>query len=105
MSNANRKNDFYIDHTNDATGPVVRWNSNDRIPFADMLQEFKDAGWIDAQVQSNSLAQRKIEDRAAIEAYRKNFKGYSEEDLLEMRAEFGAGAKVVNVLTGQEFTV
>lgn len=105
MLNANRKNDFYIDHTNNATGPVVRWNSNDRIPFADMLQEFKDAGWIDGQMYANSVEQRVVEDRAAIEAYCKNFKGYSEEALLEMRAEFGPGAKVVNVLTGQEFTV
>jgi hypothetical protein len=105
MIDAKYKNDFYVDYTNDTTGPVVRWNSNDRIPFSDMLQKFEDAGWIDSQMHANSIEQRVVEDRVVIENYRKNFKGYSQEDLFEMRAEFGAGAQVVNVLTGQEFTV
>ena len=34
-------------------------------------------------------------------AYREKH-GYSEEELFEMRAAFGPGEKVVNVLTGQE---
>jgi len=105
MLDTTRKSDFYIDWTSDATGPVVRWNSNNRIPFEDMLQEFEDAGWIDGQIYSNSVNQRVVEDRIAIEAYRKNYKGPSEEEMLEMRAEFGAGAKIVNVLTGHEYTV
>jgi hypothetical protein len=105
MIDAKYKSEFYIDYTSDTTGPVVRWNSNDRIPFADMLQKFEGAGWIDGQIYVNSVEQRVIEDRIAIESYRKNYKGPSEEDLLEMRAEFGAGTKLVNILTGQEFTV
>ena len=105
MLDTTRKSDFYIDWTSDATGPVVRWSSNDRIPFEDMLQEFEDAGWIDGQIYSNGVNQRVVEDRIAIEAYRKNYKGPSEEEMLEMRAEFGAGAKIVNVLTGHEYTV
>ena len=105
MLDAKYKNDFYIDETNSETGPVVRWNSNDRIPFADMLQNFVDAGWINKQEQNNSLVQRVEEDRIAIEAYRNNYKGPSEEELFEMRAAFGAGAKVVNALTGHTYTV
>jgi|LakMenE18May11ns_1017448.scaffolds.fasta_scaffold9929408_5 hypothetical protein len=99
------KSQFYLDWTNDETGPVARWHSNDKIPFADMLQNFVDAGWMDAQIQSNSLAQRIIEDRAAIEAYRANYRGPSTEEMLEARAEFGPGARVVNVLTGASYTV
>jgi hypothetical protein len=57
------------------------------------------------QTVENSLAQRKIEDRRAIEAYRKNYKGPSQEDMFEMRAAFGPGAQVVNVLTGHRYTV
>jgi hypothetical protein len=105
MVDAKYKSQFYIDYTNDVTGPVVRWNSNDRIPFEDMLQNFEDAGWIDGQMYSNSVDQRKVEDRIAIEAYRKNYKGPSDEELFEMRAAFGPGAKVVNVLTGHTYTV
>lgn len=105
MVDAKYKSQFHIDETNDATGPVVRWNSNDRIPFPDMLQEFREAGWIDRQTESNSLVQRKVEDRKAIESYIQNYKGPSQEEMLEMRAEFGAGARVVNVITGHSYTV
>jgi len=99
------KSQFYLDWTNDKTGPVARWHSNNKIPFADMLQNFVDAGWMDAQIQSNSLAQRKIEDRKAIQAYVDNYRGPSEEDKFEARAAFGAGARVYNVFTGTSYTV
>jgi hypothetical protein len=105
MIDPKRKEDFYVDETNSDTGPVVRWNSNDRIPFGDMLAEFARAGWISVQTVENSLAQRKIEDRIALEAYRRNYRGPSEEELFEMRAAFGAGARVVNAITGHEYTV
>ena len=105
MIDPKRKEDFYVDETNSDTGPVVRWNSNDRIPFGDMLAEFARAGWISVQTVENSLAQRKIEDRISLEAYRRNYKGPSEEELFEMRAAFGAGARVVNAITGHEYTV
>jgi hypothetical protein len=105
MIDPKRKEDFYVDETNSDTGPVVRWNSNDRIPFGDMLAEFARAGWISVQTVENSLAQRKIEDRLSLEAYAKNYKGPSHEDIFEMRAAFGPGAQVVNVLTGHRYTV
>ena len=105
MVDAKYKTQFYVDETNSKSGPVVRWNSNDRIPFEDMLQEFVTAGWIGQVELNNSLVQRKIEDRIALEAYARNYKGPSEEELFEMRAAFGPGAKVVNVLTGHSYTV
>jgi hypothetical protein len=105
MVDAKYKTQFYIDETNDATGPVVRWNSNNAIPFGDMLQEFVNAGWIDRQTENNSLVQRKVEDRRAIENYRKNYRGPSDEERFEARAAFGPGARVVNVLTGHAYTV
>ena len=105
MIDAKRKEDFYIDETNSDSGPVVRWNSNDRIPFGDMLSEFATAGWISVQTVKNSLAQRKIEDRISIENYRKNYKGPSQEEMFEARAAFGAGARVYNVFTGTSYSV
>ena len=105
MLDAKYSTQFYIDESNSETGPVVRWNSNDCIPFADMLQNFVDAGWITKQEQNNSLVQRDEEDRVALEAYCKNYKGPSQEERFEMRAAFGAGAKVVNALTGHTYTV
>jgi len=105
MIDSKRKEDFYIDETNSDSGPVVRWSSNNRIPFGDMLAEFAHAGWISVQIVENSLAQRQIEDRISLENYRRNYRGPSEEEQFEMRAAFGSGARVVNVLTGHEYTV
>ena len=36
-----------------------------------------------------------------LEAYRKNYKGPSEEEKAEMRAAFGEGAEIVDVITGK----
>ena len=95
-----QKDAFYIDETDSKSGPVVRWSSNDSIPFQDMLEAFVSLGYIGQLELQNSLDQRQIEDSIVIEAYRKNFKGYDSETLAEMRSEFGSGAAVVNVLTG-----
>jgi len=99
-----RKDAFYIDETNSKSGPVVRWISNDRIPFEDMLETFVSLGYISQLEQQSSLAHREIEDGTAIKSYRENFKGYDSETLAEIRAAFGAGVNVVNVLTGHEYT-
>lgn len=105
MIDATYKDRFYIDETNSKSGPVVRWNSNNAIPFSDMLEQFHMAGWIDGVTRLNSTAQRVKEDAEAIARYRANYRGPSEEERFEMRAAFGAGAKVVNVLTGDSYTV
>ena len=39
---------------------------------------------------------------AAIEAYRANYTGPSEEELFEMRAAYGKGTTVVDVITGRK---
>lgn len=96
---------FYIDETNDVTGPVVRWNSNNQVPFDDMLQEFQTAGLIDGLIVANSNDARAQETRKFLENYRANYRGPSEEEMFEARAAFGAGAEVVNVFTGHTYTV
>jgi hypothetical protein len=107
MIDAKYKTQFYVDETREDTGPVVRWNSNDRIPFPDMLENFRKAGWIDAQTEQNSLVQRKVEDAQAIAQYvaaREQF-GYSDEERFEMRAAFAAGTRVTDVFTGRTITI
>jgi len=96
---------FYIDETNEHTGPVVRWNSNDRVPFDDMLQEFLQAGLIDRQTLVNSNEARRVETAQFLANYRANYRGPSEEERFEARAAFGPGARVVNVITGHEYVV
>lgn len=103
MVDAKYKEQFYIDETSEVTGPVVRWNSNDHVPFDDMLKDFEDAGWIDALTRLNSNNTRKLEDAEFLENYRRNYKGPTDEERFEARAAFGAGAEVVNVITGQKW--
>ncbi len=105
--NPSYKTQFYVDETREETGPVVRWNSNDRIPFQDMLEYFVGQGWIDQLTLENSLRRRRQEDAESIAAYvaRRAQTGYSDEERFEMRAAFGAGARVTDVFTGRTITV
>ena len=43
---------------------VVRWNSNDQIPFEDMLHDFRELGLIDEenQLHSNLLREKETEE-------------------------------------------
>ena len=47
-------------------------------------------------------AARETEVKADLESYRANRKAPSGEELAEMRAAFGEGAKVVDIITGEE---
>lgn len=91
-----QKDNFYV------KDGIARWKSNDRVPFDDMLECFQHLGRITEDVRKNSAPAREAEAAAAIAEYRKNYKGPSAEDLMEMRAAFGPGEKVINVLTGTE---
>ena len=47
----------YIDHDH-----IVRWRSNDQIPFQDMLADFRAVGLIDEDAQLGSSLLRERED-------------------------------------------
>jgi hypothetical protein len=49
--------DAYIDHDQ-----IVRWMSNDQIPFQDMLSDFRALGLIDEDIQLGSSLLREKED-------------------------------------------
>jgi hypothetical protein len=83
-------------------GNVVRWISSNNIPFADTLAGLLADGVItQTQVQA-SVKQRSVEDALTIARYisfrEKN--GYSEEELAEIKSEFG-DEEAVDVLTGK----
>ncbi len=89
------------------TNNIVRWISNDSVPPTDCLQQMVNDGQITADQMAMSLDQRKVEDAKAIAQYitSRKRRGYSDEEMFEMRAEFGAGQKVVDVFTGQTITL
>ena len=94
--------DFYIDETFEYA-QVVRWNSNDQVPPADILAEFCVAGYITTETLYDSIACKKEEDAKFIEEYiaRRQKYGYSDEEKAEMANAF-AGETVIDIFTGEE---
>ena len=93
----------YFEETSTVDG-VIRWNSNDRVPPTELLELWAYVGILDRYVYYKSIEVQEREQAASIQQYkeaRAKQGGYSQEQLFEMRAAFGAGATVVNVLTGE----
>jgi len=93
----NLAEEVYFDNANG----VYRWKSNDRIPPADVV--FLDTLPKFNQERMNSL--RAQETAAFLAEYREAMKNHvpSAEEQFEMRAAFGPGETVVNVITGQRY--
>jgi hypothetical protein len=80
------------------TDGVPRWNSSDQIPPRDII-----ALWDSQDLPFDyeaTLAAYEADLAASLAAYRANPPQLSEETLAEMRAEFGPGEVVVDVITG-----
>lgn len=93
--------DFHEKAQVDAEG-VVRWKSNHQVPPTDILGVWQHLG--KPFNLERSLDVQEAQNRAFSEAYRRNYKGPSEEARCEARAAFGPGVKLVNVITGHEWT-
>jgi len=82
---------------------IVRWISSNNIPPSDCLQQMINDGQITTDQMTASLEQKKIDDAESIARYiasRKN-RGYSDEEMFEMRAAFGEGEEVMDIFTGE----
>lgn len=81
----------------------VARNCIGRVLMSDMLEKLTyitDA--VDAEA---TKAAREAEVEASLAAYRKNARPATSEELNEMRAAFGEGQTVVNILTGQRYSL
>ena len=78
---------------------AIRWKSGNYVPD-DYCEKLEYAGYHFSRAAT--AKKRDIQDKKFIEEYRKHYKGPSEEELIEMRAAFGAGTTVVDVITGKE---
>ena len=74
------------------------WNSNGNSLLADCAEILSHTDF-PFSLEETTRA-REARTAAFLENYAKNYKGPSEEEKAEMRAAFGAGATVVNVITG-----
>jgi hypothetical protein len=83
----------------------LRWKANDRVPFDAVLAVFLHIGKVfDLE---KSRAARDVDTSAIIEEYRRvnANRVMCDEERFEARAAFGEGATVVDIVTGQRFTV
>jgi len=86
---------------------IVRWTSNGRVPFADVLATLFKNLCITAIEMIESNKARELETLAFIEMYREMQKNapVSDEHMSELRANFEPGTVVVDVITGRKVTV
>ena len=80
---------------------VVRWTSNNRVMPKDCREILSHTAYRDLFSEEASRAAENAETAAFLERYRKNYTGPSEEEKAEMRAAFGTGSTVVDVITGK----
>jgi len=94
LENAKKVKDAYQDEDG-----VYRWKSNNRVPFSDMLECWN----LDEETFAKCVAAREADTSKFVAEYKERMKDYvpSAEEMFEMRAAFGEGTKVVNVLTGK----
>ena len=81
---------------------VVRWLSNDRVPPMDILEFWKLIGKsFDLELSSQV---REKENAEYLEAYKQRIMNVepNQEELFEMRAAFGNGTTVIDVITKKE---
>lgn len=84
---------------------AYRWHSNGSAAPSDCVRMAVRLGLADAGRLAQHDATRSAEDAKAIETYRRNWRPPTGEALAEMRAEFGEGAEVVDVIAGRRFRV
>ena len=80
---------------------VVRWTSNNRVMPRDCREILSHTVYRDLYSEDASRAAEEAETAAFLESYRKNYKESGEEEKGEMRAAFGAGTTVVDIITGE----
>ena len=87
---------------------VVRWKSNDRVPFEDMVTDFAEAGFVGKSAITLSELARQADTSAFLAEYATAQANRTPEQIaeeqFEMQAAFGPGVEVVNVFTGQKTT-
>ena len=81
----------------------VARNRIGRVLMSDMLEKLT---YITDEVDAEATAAARAEEvQRSLEAYRANAKPASEEETNEMRAAFGEGQTVVDILTGERITL
>ena len=79
------------------------WNSNGNYLPSDVAEKLSYTDF-PFSVEETAKA-REAQNELFFENYRKNYQGPSEEELAEMRAAFGPGETIVDVITGKRISL
>jgi len=82
---------------------VVRWNSNNRVPPLEFLELWNHLGKDFDFEKSKKVSD--VETDAFLAEYRRNYRGPSAEEMVEMRANFEPGTTMINAITGTTFKI
>jgi len=87
----------------EVTDGIVRWPTNGTVPPAEVLETMLASKGITTNEFLASGRTRDAETTAFIASYREQMANHvpDAEELYEMRAAFGEGTEVVNIITGQ----
>ena len=92
-----------LKHEATITNGVIRWNSNGSVPPVECV-----ALAVHVRLPIDLAECTRVRDeetREFFNEYRKRNRGFSSEERMEMRAEFGEGTTVINVITGRRVKV
>ena len=88
--------------TIDADG-AIRWTSNGTYLMDDFCEKLAYAGYDFSREATSAARERQTIER--LSEYRKQSHRTTAEEINEMRAAFGTGTKVVNILTGETIAI
>ena len=77
---------------------AIKWKKSGNYLMDDLCEQLEYAGYSFSR-EATSKA-RDIQNNKFVEEYKQNYTGPTEEELFEMRAAFGEGKTVVDVITG-----
>jgi len=84
---------------------VARWKSNGRCLPNDVVKILNHTPYRDLYDEEATAKAREEEDDEFLREYRESRGEYTQEEIFEMQAAFGAGTTVVDVITGQRITL
>lgn len=83
---------------------AIKWECNGHYLMDDTMQNIIENGFTGFSVEA-TRAKREAQNEAFFSSYRKQKRVVSQEELAEMRAAFGTGVTIVDVISGQEITL
>lgn len=82
---------------------AIRWKSNGNYLMDDLCEKLEYAGYSFSREATRSAREKRNDEWLA--EYRKQKIEYSSEEIAEMRAAFGTGTTIVNILTGERIAI